>query len=427
MRTYLLLLLLLFVPLGGVAQQQIELKPDQVEELFIKQNLALVAEQLNVPIAEAAIAQAKLWDNPSISLDGVNFWSSQDKRDGETIPPLWGSFGLNTQFSVELSQMISLSGKRAKLVRREKVSRDMALLQFEQVLLGLKLELRKTIADMLYVQQYTKALTGQQLYLRQLIGSYEKQYAQANIARNELIRLQSALLEIDHQINSLQIELNAAQRSLKNLLSAPDQLLITIVAQDQVFPVPSDLSLSALMAKAGEYRTELNLQKLQTEYHKKSVTYEKSLRVPDLNLNVGYDRRGGVWPDFVGFGVGLELPIFNRNQGAIKAASVAQKQSEHLVEQQKVEVANQVAEAYSNYAQSYSFYQTSTQNTVLSGLDEMLEVYTKNLLERNISMLEYMDFMDTYKTTKQTLLSVERDTVLSLEELKYAIGTQEIE
>ena len=54
----------------------------------------------------------------------------------------------------------------------------------------------------------------------------------------------------------------------------------------------------------------------------------------------------------------------------------------------------------------------------------MLDVYTKNLMEKNISMVEYMDFMETYKNAKQAVLAAKRDVQLGLEELSYTIGTE---
>ena len=54
----------------------------------------------------------------------------------------------------------------------------------------------------------------------------------------------------------------------------------------------------------------------------------------------------------------------------------------------------------------------------------MLNNYTKNLLARNISMVEYMDFMDTYHNTKLMLLNTRKDVVSQLEELKYTVGTE---
>ena len=53
----------------------------------------------------------------------------------------------------------------------------------------------------------------------------------------------------------------------------------------------------------------------------------------------------------------------------------------------------------------------------------MLNVYTKNLLNKNISMLEFIDFMDSYKTNKETLLSARKKVNTQFEELQYTVGS----
>ena len=50
-----------------------------------------------------------------------------------------------------------------------------------------------------------------------------------------------------------------------------------------------------------------------------NYAYQKSLAVPDLLLGGTYDRRGSYIPNFNGISVGLNVPLFNRNQGNIKA------------------------------------------------------------------------------------------------------------
>ena len=84
---------------------------------------------------------------------------------------------------------------------------------------------------------------------------------------------------------------------------------------------------------------------------------------------------------------------------------------------------NEIMEAYVNYEQSLKFYKKITDNELLSELDQMLDVYTKNLLNRNISMLEFIDFMDSYQKSKQISLEALKSVNNNFEELQYAVGT----
>lgn len=428
MKNYLLLLLCIFglTTIKAQEPQTLKLSPEQVEALFLKQNLQLIAEHMNIDLADAAIIQAKLWDNPEISIGQVNLWSTDKQRGGEAevIPPVFGSFGRNTEFSIELSQLIQTAGKRGKLVKQEKVSKEIAIQEFEEVFRGLKIELRKSINEIVYLQAYQKVLAQQEESLGQLIGAYQKQVAQGNIAKSELLRLQSSLLEIENEANDTQIDLNEQQKGIKTLLNVPPSVFIEIEDNTQTIQDPTNLSLAELLSMASEYRPDVKASRLQTQYHERSLDYEKAQRIPDLTVSANYDRAGGVWENFIGFGVSFEIPFLNRNQGNIKAARINRDQSIHLAELQQNQAQHEVAEAYGNYALAYRFYKRVRENSLLSELDGMLSVYTKNLLNKNISMLEYIDFMDSYKTNKETLLSARKKANIQFEELQYTVGSE---
>ena len=184
------------------------------------------------------------------------------------------------------------------------------------------------------------------------------------------------------------------------------------------------MNLLTLTETGVENRTYVTLSKLETKYFQKSIKYEKSLRMPDLNLSASYDRRGGVWRDYIGVGIGIDIPVFNRNQGAVKIAQISKKQSEYNRTQQEVMAKNDIAEAYGNYVRIYNMYDRNINNPVLSELDMMLNSYSKNLVSRNISMVEFMDFMDTYRNTKQMILTPRKNMTIQFEELKYTVGTE---
>lgn len=180
-------------------QEFITLKqtPAQIEKLFLEQNLQLIAESMNITLAEANVVQAKLWDNPELSVESVNFWNTQNQRKKAGIEP----FPKNIQLGIELSQRIQTANKRGKLVDREKVSREIAVQDFECLLIELKMELRKVMFEIKYLQSYRDVLQGQHKKFEQLISAFKKQEAQGNIAKSELIRLQSGLLEVENEIN----------------------------------------------------------------------------------------------------------------------------------------------------------------------------------------------------------------------------------
>lgn len=426
MRKYVFLLVCTFLTSLVFAQKAevIQLTKEQAEGLFLKQNLQLLAEKMNIDAAEAAVVQAKLWDNPNFSLGDVNLWSTKSQREQEQIPALFGKFAKNTEFTMELSQMVKTARKRGKLINREKVSKEIAVQEFEETLRGLKLEVRKSLQELIYLQSYQKILNHQQEALSKLITAYKNQVAEGNIAKKDLIRLQSSQLELSGEIYEVKNNYNEQQKIIKSLLNIPPLNTVEILEGDNEVKNPDDILLPKILEEASESRSDIKIANLQIDYFDKDLLYEKAQKVPDLTFAVNYDRISAPWKDFIGFGVSFDLPFFNRNQGNIKLAQVNKEQSKYQAKQVVTTAQHEITEAYTNYSDTYHLFKDIQKENISEDLDYMLDAYTRNLMKRNISMLEFIDFMDAYKTNKETLLNTQKNLYTQFEELQYTVGKE---
>jgi cobalt-zinc-cadmium efflux system outer membrane protein len=401
----------------------IYLSTAQAEDLFIKQNLELIAEKLEIDVAEAAIVQAKLWPNPTLSIEDVNLWNTNDMRDemGEIFPD--ASFARNRQFSAGIEQVIVTGGKRRKLVEMEKVSRDIAVQYYEELLRSLKVELRNACAEMLFLQDYRKTLEKQREMLDALIGNYRRQVEQGNVSKSELLRLQAELLGLRSEINDLQRDMNERQKDLKTLLniSTPSHIVLTATVINT--KPPEEIPYSTLFDMANASRPDLKEAMFQKDFSEKSLLYEKAQRTPDLALSAVYDRAGGVVRNYWGFGLSMDLPFFDRNQGNIRAAQISIRQSQTMLEHKQLEVRNELTQAMQNYTLAYHFNREIADGFI-SDLDEMLESYNRNFIAKNIGIVEFLDFFEAYRGNRQTVLEAQKDVKISFEELQYAVGTE---
>ena len=394
----------------------------QAEDLFIKQNLALITERLEFDLAEAAIMQAKLWPNPTLSVEDVNIWSTDAFGDEmENIFPDRTPTP-NRQFTIGIEQVIVTGGKRRKLVEMERVTRDIAVQYFEELLRSLKVELRNACAEMLFLQDYRNLLEKQHEMLDALIGNYRRQVARGNVSRSELMRLQAELFGKRSEINELQRDMNQQQKDLKTLLNISTPSHIRLTASVANTKPPAELSYDNLFALAENSRPDLKETMFQKEYFEKSLRYERAQRTPNVALSVAYDRAGGVGRNFTGFGVSMDLPFFDRNQGNIRAAQISIQQNQMLVAQKQLEIRNEVVHAMQNYTLAYDFNRQIS-NEFISELDEMLESYYRNFINRNIGIVEFLDFFEAYRENRRTALEAQKEVKISFEELQYAVGT----
>jgi cobalt-zinc-cadmium efflux system outer membrane protein len=389
--------------------------------------LLLIAERLEVPKAEAMVLQAKLWPNPTVSLDEINLWATQKQLGvfGQELQGFnGGNFGRNQQISFSIEQLILTAGKRKKLTALEQVNVEKSKQYFEDLMRHLKIEFRQQLTQLQYLQFNRIIYQNQISSVRQLTQAYQKQMELGNIPKGEYIRLKALELEFSKQINELNKEINEAQKELKLLMRLPAN--VQLVLTDEAYLKNAEsfklISLAALLDTAKSTRPDLKIAELDQTYFSKLYAYEKAQRTPNVTLKGGYDRGGNFMYNFVGFGVAMDLPVFNRNQGNIRYANLGIEQSKIRFEQQTLSITNEIVLAWQNLNASLQFYE-SIEPDYEKTLDDLLNAYTRNFTNRNMSLLEYLDFLDAYLENKKIILEAGKEVNDKVEELNFSVGT----
>ncbi len=397
----------------------------QAEKIFLDKNIQLLAGKLNIQQAEARIAQARLWPNPRLTIDEVNLWATPAQLSmGEELPALFNNgFGKNQQISAQLEQTLITAGKRRKLIAIEQVGRDMAVAYFEELIRNLKIEFRNLLTELQYLQSYQEVFSRQIPEARKLLTAYERLAPTGNINRADVVRLKALVLELHDEYNELHKQTNAVQKELTVLLGLSPGSYIRM-SNDDVVPEPEAYETSPLpelIHRALAGRPDLILAQLESKHAGNTLSYELAGRVPDVTVSAGYDRGGNFMYNFLGFGVGLDIPVFHRNQGNVKAARIATEKASLLEQDQSRRVEAEVIEAYQNLKASINLYK-QIEHDYEAELDHLLSGYTRNFSERNVSMLEFLDFLEAFLENKKIILNAKRSLNRAIEELTYTIG-----
>ncbi|WP_367915666.1 TolC family protein [Leadbetterella sp. DM7] len=421
MRRSILILVNVFIFFGGFAQDTVRLSRADAETLFLKENLLLIAEKMKVSEAEALVQQAKLWPNPNITVDQINLWATRKQTGGqEVVPPLWGSFGRNRQFGAELEQLIETAGKRKKEVAVEQVGVEKAAVEFRELLRGLKLELRGRMTGLQALEEKQKNEEARLASVRKLSQAYQNQVQQGNVPRNEVARLKALELEISRELREIADASFELQAGLKQLLKLdPAQVLLITDPLEMEVSAYRLLSPDQLIDTAD--RPDVRQAQLEETYYHKVTELERARRAPDVTLRAQYDRNGNAMLNFVGVGASVDLPLFNRNQGNIQYAQINARKAAVMTQQQTLTAQTEIVRAYRGFKNALDFYDTLEESYDRS-LDELLDLYTRNFMNRNISMLEYLDFSDTYRNSKQIRIDAKRELREQFEKLNYASG-----
>lgn len=395
----------------------------EAEAIFIQRNLRLLAGRLDIDEAEARVLQAKLWPNPTLSFGEVNLWSNGTSEDLGRISGEWGN---HSQMAVEVEQLIQTAAKRKKLMAVEEVGVLVAEKQFEDLLRNLKTAFRSRLSELDHTQQ--RAVIYQQAHsqLQLLLQAYQKQLKQGNVSKSEFVRLRALEASLVKDMIDIGKQNQAAQQALKVLMGVAPHCELVLIGG-----APEEVSLAALktispatlLEWAQANSTELQTVQLEEIQAKYRLSYEKAQRVPDLALQVNYDRGGSIMRDFVGVGISVNLPFFQRNQGNIRAAQVSVDRSQLLAENKKNEVDGAVIQAWKALLLSVE-QQEKLGADLGDELDTLQQAYHERFAQRNISLLEYLDFLDAYLVAKDHILDNQMDIYIQLEILRYYVGDQ---
>lgn len=396
----------------GLASDTVKLNIQQAEDLFLKNNLQLIIQRYNIDNANAQVITARLFNNPDF--DFSNGIHTNDATQGAAYKD--HSFGI--------SQLFTTAGKRNKNIKLAKISVDQAKYQFFDLLRTLKFTLRNDFYT-IYFQQQSAMVYNQEINsLSKALSVFKDQYAKGNVAEKEVLRIQSQLYTLQAEYNSLQTGIDTVESEFKLLTKTPINSTIQPVVnyKSGTEKVVAAVSYQALLDSAYSNRYDLKLAKTTVDYNNINLQLQKATAIPDFSLSLNYDKLGGYGTNFLGAGIGFSLPFFNRNQGAIKQARIAIDQSKVQLQDQQNHIESDVAVNYKNALRLENLY-NSFDPAFKSDFTHLIQEVFKNYEKRNISLLEFLDFYDSYKTNTLQLNALQLNRVTSLEQLNYVTGT----
>lgn len=419
------LLLVSFVVKTTFAQDTIRLSKIDAEAMFLENNLSLLAQNLQIERRKAQVIQSRTWPNPVFSIGEINAWATDRQTGGSLVsPPFWNNVGRNQQIAFELEQLIQTAGKRKKLIAVEELDVSKSEAYFQELLRGLKYELRCLLTEMQYLQRIRQAHQSRLASIGQLTEAYAKQLEAGHIPQGEFVRLRALELEIRKAALDNETQLSGVEKQIKLLL----HLLPTshLELNDEGFECRLEpytlLEQAQLVDIAKASRPDYKLVLIEEERTHGILALERAQRVPDLTFQMNYDRNGNTMLDFVGFGVSFDLPVFNRNRGNIKKAELAIERAELISQEAEFNIENEVGLALANLQRHIAFAQ-QLEPGYEETLDGLLDSYTANFSERRISLLEYVDFLQAYLENKSLILDTHRIINQKIEELQYSLGT----
>ncbi|MGF7231460.1 TolC family protein [Arachidicoccus sp.] len=408
----------LLMPFCGKAQinstqsDTLFLNIDSCESMFLKNNLQLIASRYNVSAQKAFEIQAKLFPNPSLQFN-QSFYNPETK----SILP----FGENGESSAQLSQLIQLAGKRNKQIKLAQANVQLSQLQFIELLKTLRYSLNTDFYAIFYLSNSAKVYSAEINSLRHLVSAFTIQLQQGNVSEKEEIRVKAQLFSLESEYNDLCLQIKDVETELSLLLQTKEVIAPRLNQRTidnlslQQYPVET-LVDSALIN-----HPDIQIAKLNTQISRLNYRYQRSLAVPDLTFSFGYDQQGGYVKNLTTLGVGIDLPFFNRNQGNIKASQMQIKMSEVTEQTQESTIQSAIRNAYQK-AQSYNNLYLARDKQFDQDFQTIQQATLKNYENKNISLLDFLDFYNAYKQNVIQLNTLQLDRVNAFEAINFYTG-----
>ncbi|WP_183558913.1 TolC family protein [Mucilaginibacter sp. SP1R1] len=387
----------------------LKLSMKDAEKAFINNNLTLLAQHYNIDNASAQLITAKLFPNPDFNFANGLYNNTHDAYRNQ---------------SLGLSQLFTTAGKRNKNIVLAKISIDQAKYQFFDLIRTLRFTLRSDFYNIYFQQQSAKVYDQEISSLAKTLTVFEEQYHKGNIAQKEVLRIQSQLYSLQAEYNNLLTGIDTTENELKMLIKAsPGSYLLPLVNPDANHQISvTTIPYQQLLDSASVNRYDLRNARASVNYNQINLALQKAVAVPDISLSVSYDKFGGFNNNYLGGGIEFNLPFFNRNQGAIKQARIAIDQSKVQLQNQQNQVEMDLTTAYKGALRIEKLY-NGFDPDFKDNFTHLIQEVFKNYQKRNIGLLEFLDFYDSYKNNLLQFNNIQLSKATTLEQLNFVTGT----
>ena len=400
---------------GVSAQDTLQLTLPKAEEIFLKNNLSLIAAQYNINANEALIQQAKAWDNPILNTE-QNLYDGKFFRHAKgttAIPQDGGEVYLNLQ------QVIRTAGKRGLQVQLAQDATKSAGSQFGELMRNLHYVLITDLNNLSLLQATQSLLETEIGHMQKLSAGMSEMLKVGDISLKDDVRIKSLLysLQSDYADNLRQQQDIA--KDLRTLLGLKNGEAVQASVPMYDAASVKGITLSTLLDSAVT-RSDIAFAQAQLALQQHNLSYQKALAVPDVTVGLDYDKANSYVSNYVGLQLNLPIPLFNKNRGNIAAAKWGVQGANLAVQQSKNVVQNEVLSAY-NKVQTLLNVQRSA-GSWSADYERLLKSMIESYEQRKVGLIEFIDFFSSYKDTKLKQLGQQAALLNSFAELNYVTG-----
>src|SRR5689334_5014616 len=419
-RTFPSVLTLFAVVVSGVQAQQTPQTPapapakrsvtlaDAVE-IFLRQNLQLLAARYDVETAEAEKLTARLRPNPQLTV-GLS----------DLPVNLSGPFIKEQTYSYGISQTIELGGKRTKRIETAEANSELARGQFQMAVWQLTNDVKRKFYTVVLNQSLLNLARENETTFAEIVKHTTELVNAGEISGLDLERVEVEKLKFDTDLANSQRDYEVALRDLRFALGG-DYRAMDVEVAGSIDYEPHQFSYDELLDLAFAARPDLKAAKLSERAADANIRLQDAQKIPDLTLGSGIEQVPSGTSSYT-FGVGVTLPVSDRNQGERAKALIekrkAENQEQFLTNQVRSDV-DKALVAFQVQKRRVDLYRTGV-ITKVNDIQNMTQIALK------AGESSTLDLLDAIRTRRDTLAGFYQtlfDYQMSLLDLELATAT----
>ncbi len=304
----------------------------QVVELAAEHNPSRAVFEATRAAAAAQIQVARAWANPELAVSGGQA-SARVGGDRATI------------YGVALSQRFEFPGKRASRIEAARVGQELTTREIAIDALALEIAVRAACAELVAAEAKLAQtqLNAQAAEKVRATVSLRVTAREAEPGEEARAKLEDIIARGDRDRAARQVIAHRAAVRVWAGGGLPDTCTIADGLPTSLPVIERDVAI----AVASEHNPRLGFLHAQADARAAELLREQRQWYPDLTLGGFSDRESDT--NTLGVTVGIELPLWNRNQGGIAVANAERRQAQAQLRAEQQIIAREVELAWQMY------------------------------------------------------------------------------
>ena len=390
---------------------------EQAVQLALDRNQSLRAQRLNIDQSKANEVTAGLKPNPIFGSLNAGFPAFNPSQLS------WSNLADNQSFTESLNYPFERGGKREKRILVAEDTTRFTARTVDDAARQLRFQVAQAFINVLLAKSNLDLANQDLKDFSEVVEINRQRMQSGDISESDYLKIAVQKLQFEQDVSAAEVALVQGKAALRQLLG------YDVVAED--FDVVGDLThgkyavtLQGLQQEALSARPDLQAARDNTKLANDTVALAYGNRARDLIGEVEYERNGPA--NAIGFGLSIEIPIHNRNQGEIARSKLAVTQAQESEDATRIGVLTDVVNAYAGYQTNdkvVSLYESGYLDQARQSRDISTYAYRRGAS----SLLDLLDAERTYRATQLAYRQGLAAYMISVEQINFVVGKQVIQ